>query len=669
MSQNAPATEKADQATDQAAPTADSTLHVGVPFSDDDATVEAMLAEVSVPTLMCSMVHITGDPSWIRDPAIAPAGLFLNEYQGFMSPEALAEARARALPHVLAFRDGGCVLPAPPDAELVAEMMSFLACAQVPDEVLPMMLAELNLDGRHAPGVIDVSDLPAETVADFKVVVIGCGQSGLLAGIRLAQAGIDFTIVEKNSGPGGTWFQNCYPGARVDVGSHFYCYSFEPADHWSEYFSRQPELAQYFADVMDRHGIAERVRFDTEVTAAAFDEASGVWTVEIRGADGSVEQLGARALISAVGSLNRPLLPDIEGIDDFAGPSFHSICWDHTVDYRDKRVALIGAGATGFQIAPTIADDVAQLTVFQRTAQWMFPNPNYHEPVPEGMKWAIRHLPYFGRWFRFLILWPGAGVDLSGPRIDPDWDDSDGLAVSERNLATRRFFLGFMADQIGDDPELLAKVTPDYPATGKRTLQDNGSWLRCLRKPNVELVRTGIERITADGVRTVDGRQRPADIIVFATGFRHNDYLWPMEIRGRGGLALNDFWGDEPGALYGITVPGFPNLFCMYGPGTNLASGGSLIFHSECQISYIMGCVEKMLRDGVTAMEPTRQAYDDYNARLRHEIGQMVWSHWSIEHSHYKNAKGDVHTLSPWPLHVYRQWTLAPDFDDYDLQM
>jgi len=169
-------------------------------------------------------------------------------------------------------------------------------------------------------------------------------------------------------------------------------------------------------------------------------------------------------------------------------------------------------------------------------------------------------------------------------------------------------------------------------------------------------------------VRTADGRLHEADVIVYATGFRHNDYLWPMEIRGRGGVALNDFWGDEPAALYGITVPGFPNLFCMYGPGTNLASGGSLIFHSECQISYIMGCLEKMLRDGVVTMEPTRAAYDDYNRKLRAEIGQMVWSHRSIRHSHYKNAKGDVHTLSPWPLHVYREWTLAPDFDDFDLR-
>jgi 4-hydroxyacetophenone monooxygenase len=640
-------------------------LYGFTPITDDDATIAALLNEVSVPTLLCAMVHLTGDPAWIRDDKLKPAGLFLNEYQGFMSEEAKAEARARALPEILAFRDRGGVLPPAPSDELIHEMMCFLGCADIPEDVLPMMLSELNLDGTGVPS-LEAPPVTGDRQA-FPVVVIGCGQSGLLAGIKLREAGIAFTIIEKNPGPGGTWWENSYPGARVDVGSHFYCYSFEPADHWTEYFSQQPELRQYFVEVMGKYGIEPHCRFNTEVVSADFDEATGTWTVRVRAADGTVDELPARAVISAVGALNRPQLPNIDGIDDFNGPTFHSIRWNHDVDYRGKKFALIGAGATGFQIAPTIADDVEQLTVFQRTAQWMFPNPNYHEPVPDGMKWAIRHLPYFGRWFRFLILWPGAGTDLVGPRIDPEWDDRDGLAVSERNLATRNFFLGFMADQIGNDPELLAKVTPDYPATGKRTLQDNGSWLGCLQKDNVDLVRTGIQRIEPDGVRTVDGEFYEADIICFATGFRHNDFLWPMEIRGRNGQRLNDFWGDEPGAYLGITVPGFPNLFCMYGPGTNLASGGSLIFHSECQISYIMGCIEKMLDDELTALEPTVEAYETYDELIRDEISQMVWSHWAITNSHYKNSKGNVHTLSPWPLHVYQAWTRQPDFSKFVL--
>jgi 4-hydroxyacetophenone monooxygenase len=295
----------------------------------------------------------------------------------------------------------------------------------------------------------------------------------------------------------------------------------------------------------------------------------------------------------------------------------------------------------------------------------VFPNPNYHERVGEGKKWAIRHLPFYGRWFRFLTFYPASGTDLSMARIDPDFDDSDGLAVSERNLATRDWFLGWMKEQIGDDEELLATITPDYPATGKRTLQDNGSWLRCLTRDDVDLIRTPIDRIVADGVVTTDGTHHPADIVVYATGFQHNRFLWPMEITGRDGRVLSEVWGDEPAAYLGITVPGFPNLFCMYGPGTNLVSGGSLIFHSECQIAYIMEGLHQLLTGGHRAMEPKPEVHDDYQARLRAEIDQMVWSHPSITHSHYKNADGKIHTVSPWPLHRYREWTKAPDPADY----
>ena len=639
--------------------------HAGEPFTDDDSAIAAALEEVSIPTLMCTMVHITGDLSWVRGD-IKPAGLFLNEYQGYMDEESKAEVRRRALPEILAYRDNGCELPTEqPDADLLHEMMNFIGCAEIPDEVVPMMLDEMGLGDADVNRIDWADEIAADDKGAFPVVVIGCGQSGLLAGIRLKEAGLPFTIIEKNGGPGGTWWENTYPGARVDVGSHFYCYSFEPSDHWTEYFSQQPELQQYFVDVMKRNEITDHCRFDTEVLGATLDESAGVWTVEIRSGDGVVEMLPARAIISAVGSLNRAKLPEIDGIDDFKGPWFHSTRWDHTVDITGKRFGLIGAGASGFQIAPTIAERVGRLSVFQRTAQWMFPNPNYHEKVPEGQKWAIRHLPFFGRWFRFLQFWPGSGGDMGSSRIDPDYDDSDGYAVSERNLATRGFFEGWIRRQVGDDEDLLAKVIPDYPATGKRTLQDNGSWLAALRRDDVELVRTGIERIEPSGVRTTDGELHEVDVICYASGFHHNRFLWPMDVRGRGGKLLNEYWGEEPTAYLGITVPGFPNLFCMYGPGTNLAHGGSLIFHSECQITYIMGCLKQLLDGGHRMMEPRPEVHDAYSARRSSEIGQMVWSHWSIPHTHYKNANGDVFTLSPWPIHTYQQWTKAPDPSEY----
>jgi 4-hydroxyacetophenone monooxygenase len=541
-------------------------------------------------------------------------------------------------------------------------MMAWLCCEDVPDEYIPMLMEEMELDGTDARRVEFHVDPAAR--ARFPVVVIGCGESGLLAGIRLDEAGIPFTIIEKNAGPGGTWFENTYPGARVDVGNHFYCYSFEPSDHWTEYYARQPELQQYFQDVMERRGIEPSIRFETEVTGARWDEESATWAVDVRNADGSHETLTARAVISAVGQLNRPNLPDIPGLDEFAGPWFHSAQWDHSVDLTGKRVAVVGAGASGFQIVPTIAPDVAHLTVFQRTAQWMFPNPNYHAQVGPGVKWALRHLPFYGRWYRFLILWSACDKGLEGARVDPDWPDQQ-RSVSEGNEFTRLVFTDWITSQLGDDADLLEKCIPDYPPTAKRTLQDNGSWLGALTRPNVDLVREGIDRIEPDAIVTVSGERVEVDVIVYATGFQANRFLWPMEIVGRDGRTLRDVWGDRPKAYLGITVPGFPNLFCMYGPGTNLAHGGSLIFHSECQMRYISGCIDLLVSGGHAALEPREDVHEAYYERVQKELEGLVWSHPAVTHSWFKNPEGKIHVLSPWRLVDYWEWTREPDPDDF----
>ncbi|MTB01619.1 MAG: NAD(P)-binding protein, partial [Actinobacteria bacterium] len=227
-----------------------------------------MLADVSIPTLVLSMVHMTGDASWIRGP-IRPLGLFLNEIQGYLPEEQKAEIRARALKAIIGFRDAGCVLPPPPDEALLREMMAWLVCEEVPAEYVPMMLEDMELDGTDQRSVVSHSS--AEARAALPVVVVGAGESGVLAGIRLKQAGIPFTIVEKNAGVGGTWYENSYPGCRVDVGNHFYCYSFEPSDHWTEYFAKQPEIRAYFEEVTNRHDLWSSIRFSTEVVRAVWD--------------------------------------------------------------------------------------------------------------------------------------------------------------------------------------------------------------------------------------------------------------------------------------------------------------------------------------------------------------------------------------------------------------
>ena len=634
--------------------------HSGMPFEATDEEIADALVDVSIPTLLLSLVHITGDPALLRG-SLKPAGLFLNEVQGYMSEEDKAAVRELAVTILGGYRDAGCPEPEPLAAEVIHEMMAWLVCEPVPDEYVPMLLEEMELDGADGRSVASVApggwDRPP-------VVVIGCGESGLLAGIRLKEAGIPFVIVEKNAGVGGTWWENTYPGARVDVGNHFYCYSFEPSDQWTEFFARQPELQAYFESVMDRREIRSHVVFSTEVTGAVWDEPSATWTVTTRRSDGAEEQMVATAVISAVGQLNRPNIPEFPGQETFTGPAFHSARWDHDVELSGKRVVMIGAGASGFQIAPAIADEVAHLTIFQRTAQWMFPNPNYHEAVGPGVRWALRHVPFYGRWYRFLIFWPGCDKGLEAARVDPSYPNQQ-VAVSEVNDLTRQMFTDWILSQIDGDEDLAAKVVPDYPATGKRTLQDNGSWLSTLTRPDVELIRTGIDHLEADGVVDAEGILHEADVIVYATGFQATKLLWPLEIIGRDGVDLRTMWGDRPAAYLGITVPGFPNLFCMYGPGTNLAHGGSLIFHSECQMRYIEQCL-LMLADGAfEQMEPRRSVYEDWHARTQAEIATLVWAQPSIRHTFFKNAAGEIHGLSPWRLVDYWSWTKEPDPDDY----
>ena len=637
--------------------------HAGEPITDDDAMIVAYLEDVSIPTLLVSMVHLTGDPSWIRS-ELKPQGLFLNEIQGFMSEEDKAEARRRALVAIATFRDGGCVLPPPPDAELVREMMAFLACEPVPDNYVELMLEELELDGvDHRRVEIDAPD---DAKQAFPVLVIGCGQSGLLAGIRLKEMGLPFTILEKNASLGGTWWENQYPGCRVDVGNHFYCYSFEPSDHWSEYFAQQPELHQYFVDVMHRHGIDEHVRWETEVVRAEWDDVSASWLVTVRtprwrrrGAARACAHLRRRAAQPSLASRH-------PGHGDVRGPVV-PLCALGPLRRPSRQAGR--ADRRGCEWLPDRArrshprSSTSPCSSAPRSGCSRIPTTTPRWET--GMRWALRHLPYYGRWYRFLIFWPASGRTLEFSRIDPDYPDQQ-RAVSEANELTRQFFTGWIESQV-EDPELLAKVVPDYPATGKRTLQDNGSWLQALQRENVMLVRDGIDHIEPDAVVTVDGMRHHVDLIVYATGFHVNKFLWPMDIVGRNGVVLAEQWdgGEDAAAYLGITVPNFPNFFCLYGPGTNLAHGGSLIFHSECEMRYISGCLGALVANGHRSMDVRADVYDAYEARHQSEINQMVWASPAIRHNFYRNGKGVIRTLSPWPLADFWEWTREPDLAEY----
>jgi 4-hydroxyacetophenone monooxygenase len=505
--------------------------------------------------------------------------------------------------------------------------------------------------------------VPDAEKAANPVLVIGAGMSGLVVAHRLKQAGIPVRIVEKNKEVGGTWHENRYPGCRVDVASHAYSYTFTQDYKWPTLYSAQPVLQDYFDTFVDRFGLRDLISFDTEVLGADYDERAHLWAVRVRGPDGAERVERARSLVSAVGQLNRARIPDFPGLDRFAGTAFHTSNWPSGLDLAGKRVIVVGAAATGLQVIPEVAEQAGHLTVIMRSSNWMAVHPEYRRPIRDSEQWAFDHLPYYAGWTRTLYFnWP---FDLTPVRfkIDPNWEGGS-RSTSEANELSRIRLTEGIERFLADAPELIERVVPDYPPYMKRPNVIDGGFLRALQRDDVTLVTDGVDRIVPEGVVDRAGILHEADIIVFATGFHAQKFLHPMTIAGRGGLNLNEYWGDEPGALYGIMVPNFPNFYMMYGPNTNLGFNGTLIFNSECQTRYIVANVGRMVADRLDEIEVRQDVYDAYMARVQDELASFVWT---LDHTNnwFKNAKGRVTTNSPWSCAQYWRWTLAPDPADF----
>ncbi|GGK73139.1 4-hydroxyacetophenone monooxygenase [Sphaerisporangium melleum] len=473
------------------------------------------------------------------------------------------------------------------------------------------------------------------------VAIIGAGFGGLCMGIGLRRAGMTgFTIFERAGGVGGTWRDNTYPGAACDVPSHLYSYSFEQRRDWSRRFPAQPELLSYLEDCADKYGLRRHLRLNTEVTAAEFDGRTGRWRVTT--SDG--ERRTFDVVISGVGQLNRPRLPDIPGLADFRGRSFHSARWDHGHDLTGRRVAVIGNGSSAAQIIPRVARLTKHLDVYQRTASWVIPKAD--GVYGERRRLAFRYVPFLRaaereRVFRFL-----EGVIY--PALVDGWS---------RNLVLKR-----AREHLGSqvpDPELRAKLTPDYPIGCKRIVIDS-DFYPALTRPDVELVTEPITRIVPGGIETAGGRVREVDTIIFATGFHTNDLLAPIEITGRDGHPLREAWRDGAEAYLGIAVPRFPNLFLLYGPNTNLGHN-SIIYMIESQVWYIMGCLRLLASRG--PMEVRQPAMESWRRALEAALARTAWQ--ASCHSWYKNEAGKIVNNWPRPAAAYRRITRAPRPDAY----
>jgi 4-hydroxyacetophenone monooxygenase len=362
--------------------------------------------------------------------------------------------------------------------------------------------------------------------------------------------------------------------------------------------------------------------------------------------------------------LNRPSFPNIPGRDTYAGVSFHSSHWRSDVDLKGKRVAVIGTGASAVQFIPEIAPEAGELLVFQRTPPWFGPTEDYHDVVSEGQRWLYGHVPSYSEWNRFWIFWRmGDGV-LEGVRVDDAYEPK-GAAISAANDIVRMMLAEYLNAEFADRPDLLEKVMPTYPPGGKRMLRDNGIWARTLKRDNVQLVTTPISEITPTGIVTEDGVAHDVDVLIYGTGFTASQFLTPMTIIGRSGVELHDQWNGDARAYLGVTVPGFPNLFCLYGPNTNIVINGSIVYFSECGVRYIVGLVKLLLEGGHRAIDVRKDVHDEFNELVDAENKRMAWG-WSDVNSWYKNANGRVAQNWPFTLLEYWKRTLEPNPDDFD---
>ncbi len=619
--------------------------------------LRAALDAADPATLMLVLVQLTGDATWLDRARPHIAGPM--SYHETMPEPLRAEIRAALFEILTDYARHPRPLPPIPGGQLLVDMLSTAAGEPVGEDYIAMMREDLEPAAIDPRGLVWRHRPPDAVLAAFHVVIIGAGMSGLCAAIRLQQAGIPFTIIEKNPTVSGTWFENSYPGCGVDTPNHFYSYSFEPNHDWSHFYAKRDELWKYFEGVADKHDLRRHTHFGVEVTACRFDDATQRWTVTARRADASEYELEANAVLSAVGILNRPKLPDIPGRASFAGTALHTAQWDPAFDWRGKRIAMIGTGASGHQVGPTIAPDVAHLTIFQRSPHWVVPNPNYFGEVADGKKWALAHIPYYARWYRFQLFWGFADGLHSALRVDPDWENP-ARSINQKNDRHRIFMERHIRSELGADSPLLSKVIPDYPPYGKRILIDN-DWYKMLKRPNVTLVTDKIAEITPEGIVTADGTLTAVDAIVYATGFQASKMLWPMTITGRHGVNLHDVWKpDDATAYLGTMVPEFPNYFILLGPNTGLAHGGNAIFMVECQVRYIMNCLREVIETGQHSIDVKPAVHDAYVAEVDRLHDGLVWTHKGLT-NWYRNPAGRVFAVLPYRLVDY--WRMTQTFE------
>lgn len=624
------------------------------PITADDAFLAEVVAKADLPALLAALAAATGDTSGLVEdlrPPLTPVDTVGHPHGG-MTEAQQERARRLALDGLRRLRDEHITsVDVLPD-DTVQHILTFLTNGN--ESWVPSLRHELDLapDKGGAPSWRFGELAPGR---EFEVLVVGAGIAGIAAGHRYAQADVPFTMIEASDRIGGTWWKNRYPGVRLDTPTFGYSYSFAQKTDWPHQFAQGAEILDYLETVAERAGLADHIEFGTRLTRAVWDEAKGVWVVTTVGSDGVTTERMFAAIVSGLGQLDIPHIPDFPGLADFTGPVMHSAEWDDTIDWHGKRVAVIGTGASAYQIVPAMVDEVAKMVLFQRSAPWMLPAPNYHDTVDGTFSWLVRHVPHYGQWYRLWVTTLGIPGRFHSVEAEEGWEGVP-LSVSRTNQKVRDELIGRMAEQLQGRPDLLELTTPSYPPGAKRMLRDNGVWAYSLMQERTTLETSPIARFTPEGILTEDGTLHEVDLVVCATGFRPSDYLDGVEIVGRGGVEIHDFWKGDTRAYNGVTVPGFPNFFMLYGPNVGGVVAGSLHFMIERAVEFSLKVVREVLARDIKAVDVTPEALDRFVAWVDAANRRMAWGQPYVR-TWYQNASGRVSQV--WPYTNADYWEIT----------
>ncbi|MFV9428989.1 flavin-containing monooxygenase [Rhodococcus aetherivorans] len=628
-----------------------------------DDLIKTAVEKADANALRLALYQATGDPELAEMP-VEWVALRGGVFQWpSLSDEDIATVRTKAVDFLSDPANHGPRADVPSDPEMRRLMELFQGSPLTDSEFQAyrgeVALEEFPRDPRWstpaAPGSLD----------NFNVLIVGAGASGIAMSIKLSRLGIKHTILERLDDLGGTWHRHRYPNVRVDTNFLLYQYKFEKRYVFDEYFPTQAAIKDYMDFVARKFGVDEHIVFGQEVVDARWDGTSSTWRVTANNAAGERTEYSANVLITATGLFATPKMPDFPGLESFAGDVVHTADWNQSLELDGKRIAVIGNGSTGTQILPKIAESAKHVTAFQRTPSWIVETPGLQRPVKEHTRWLLENMPYYWNWAsysQFIATLAMQEVQVT----DPAWQASGGL-ISEKNDSLRKLLSDYVAEKVGHDPELVAKLVPTYAPLARRIVVDSG-WYDALMRDNVDLNTDGVREIVPEGIVTNAGELIELDLIVAAAGFEVSRYFYPAEFHGRNGTNFDDLWSkDGARAFLGMSIPGFPNFYSIYGPNSQGRGGGGFLMYVDLWTQYVAEMLIAQIEGGFREVEVKKSAYDAYNEEIDEAVRGLIYESEG-KGGYFVNEHGRSGVQMPWTVDEYYARLLPADISDYDVR-